>query len=104
MSTLEGIYSRIRTLKVLGVLLVHHRGQVATIIEDHVQGLAVLEASDGLVDAPLVLLLSLTLPGEHRHASCGNAKHGISALLTDTRTCTYAAAAWSCVEKMFYTK
>ena len=40
-----------------------HVGQVTTIIEDHVEGLPVGEASEGLLNAPLVFLLSLTLPG-----------------------------------------
>ena len=48
-------------------------GQVTTVIEDHVQGLAVLEAEDGLVDAPLVLLLGLALPGKDGDASRSDA-------------------------------
>ena len=48
-------------------------GQVSAVVEDHVQGLAILEAEDGLVNAPLVLLLGLTLPGEDGDTSGGDA-------------------------------
>jgi hypothetical protein len=41
-------------------------GQVATIIENHVQGLSPSEASDGLLNAPVVLLLCLPLPRKDR--------------------------------------
>ena len=37
-------------------------GEVTSIVEDHVQGLAVGE-DEGLLDAPHVLLVGLSLPG-----------------------------------------
>lgn len=40
-------------------------GEVASIVEDHVQG--TLSEEDGLLNAPDVLLLGLTLPGVHGH-------------------------------------
>lgn len=40
-------------------------GEVTTIIEDHVQGS--LSEVNGLLNAPDVLLLSLSLPGIHGH-------------------------------------
>jgi hypothetical protein len=43
---------------------VDERGQVTTVVEDEVELLAILEGAQLLVQAPLVLLLSLTLPGE----------------------------------------
>ena len=48
-------------LDVLGELLVDEVGEVTSIIEDHVEGLAVRE-DDGLFDTPHILLVSLTLP------------------------------------------
>jgi len=48
--------------QVLRVLLVDEVGEVAAIVEDHVKGLAVGE-DEGLLDAPHVLLVGLSLPG-----------------------------------------
>lgn len=48
----------------LGVLLVNEGGEVTTVVEDQVELLAILEGLELLVQAPLVLLLGLTLPGE----------------------------------------
>ena len=48
-------------------------GEVTSVVEDHVKGLAALEASNGLLDAPVVLLLSLTLPGEDGDTSSSDA-------------------------------
>ena len=49
------------------------RREVSAVIENHVQGLTTREARDGLLDAPVVLLLSLALPSEDGDASCGDA-------------------------------
>lgn len=64
-------------LEVLRELLVDHRGKVATIVENHVQGLAIGESSKGLFDAPEVLLLGLALPGVDRDASSGDRGSGV---------------------------
>lgn len=48
----------------LGVLLVNEGGEVTTVVEDEVELLAILEGLELLVEAPLVLLLGLTFPGE----------------------------------------
>lgn len=48
----------------LGVLGVDEGGEVTTVIKDEVELLAILEGLELLVQAPLVLLLGLTLPGE----------------------------------------
>ena len=61
------------TLQVLGVLLVDKGGQVTAIIQDHVQGLVVLEAGDGLLNAPVVLVLGLALPSEDGDAGSSDA-------------------------------
>lgn len=54
----------VAVLELLGVLLVDEGGQVTTVVEDEVELLAILEGGELLVQAPVVLLLGLTLPGE----------------------------------------
>lgn len=54
----------IAALEHLGVLGVDEAGQVTTIIEDQVELLVVLESKELLLEAPVVLLLGLTLPSE----------------------------------------
>ena len=54
----------VAALELLWVLLVYERGQIATVVEDKVELLAILKGGELLLEAPLVLLLSLTLPGE----------------------------------------
>lgn len=61
-------------LEVLGELLMHDVGQVTSIVKDHVQRLAILESSDGLLDTPVVFLLTLTLPGKDGDPSCSNTR------------------------------
>jgi len=92
------------TGEVLGVLLVDEVGQIASIIEDHVEGFATREPGDSLIDTPEVFFLSLTLPGKDGDTRGGDA--GLISLflfcfINDTNSRTYAAAAWSWVEKMF---
>lgn len=53
-----------RTCQQLGVLLMDQVGEISSIIQDHVEGLAVLEVQ-GLFDAPHVLLIGLTFPRIH---------------------------------------
>jgi len=48
---------------------VHHGGKITTIVENHVWLAAVGESSDGLLNAPEVLLFGLTLPGEDGDAA-----------------------------------
>jgi hypothetical protein len=63
---------KLRTLEVLGVLVVHEVSQVASVVEDHVQGLSTRERGKSLLDAPSVLLLGLALPGKDGNASRGD--------------------------------
>jgi hypothetical protein len=77
-SKLVGVCQWSLTRKVLGVLFVNDGGQVTSIIKDHVQGLAAGKAFDGLLNTPLVLLLSLALPGEDGDASGGDARNAMS--------------------------
>lgn len=58
-------------VQVLRVLFVNDVGEIAAIVEDHVQRLAVWE-DDRLLDAPGVLLVGLALPGKHSHARGGD--------------------------------
>jgi hypothetical protein len=57
----------------LGVLLVDEVGQITSIIEDHVEGLATRESGNGLIDAPEVFFLGFTLPGEDGDTGGGDA-------------------------------
>jgi hypothetical protein len=54
----------VAALQHLGVLLVDEGGEISTVIEDQVQSLAILEGNELLLQAPLVLLLGLSLPRE----------------------------------------
>jgi hypothetical protein len=62
----------VAVLEHLRVLLVDEGSEVTTVVEDQVQRLAVLEGSKLLLEAPLVLLLGLALPGEDGDTSSGN--------------------------------
>jgi len=67
----------VTVLQKLGVLLVDESGKITTIIEDKVELLAILESVELLLNAPDVLLLGLTLPGEDRDASSGNSSGSV---------------------------
>lgn len=54
----------VAVLELFGVLLVDEGGKVTTVVEDQVELLAILEGAELLLQAPFVLLLGLTLPGE----------------------------------------
>jgi len=60
-------------MRVLGVDEV---GQVAAVIEDHVEGLAIRE-EDGLLDAPQILLVGHPLPGVDGHTGGSNGGGGV---------------------------
>lgn len=47
----------------------HHGSKITTIVEDHVGGSSIGERLDGLLNAPEVLLLGLSLPGEDGDAA-----------------------------------
>jgi len=64
-------------LEHLWVLLVDEGSQVAAIVEDEVQALAVVEGGELLLEAPLVLLLGLALPREDGHAGGSNGGSGV---------------------------
>lgn len=51
-------------LENLRVLVVDKSSKVTTVIENQVQLLAILEGNELLFQAPVILLLSLTLPGK----------------------------------------
>lgn len=64
-------------LEELGVLLVNKGGKVSTVIKNKVELAIVLEGLELLLNAPEVLLLSLTLPGEDRDTGSGNGSGGV---------------------------
>jgi hypothetical protein len=96
----------VAVLELLGVLLVDKASQVTTVVEDKVELLAILEGSKLLLQAPFVLLVGLTLPGEATSqslvSSTASRTHRRYRNLTYTGTpaAAMAAAAWSWVEKM----
>jgi hypothetical protein len=55
---------------------VNEVGEVTTVVKDHVERLAVRE-HDRLLDAPLVLLLGLSLPGVDGDAGGGHRGGGL---------------------------
>jgi hypothetical protein len=67
----------VAALELLGVLLVNQSGQVTTVIEDEVELLAGWESVELLLQTPLVLLFSLTLPGEDGDAGSGDGGSGV---------------------------
>ena len=54
------------------VLVVHERGEVAAVVEDQVEGLAVLEGGQLLLKAPVVFFFRLAFPGEDGGAGGGD--------------------------------
>ena len=58
------------------ILGVDEVGQVAAVVEDHVEGLPVWE-EDGLLDAPKVLLVRHSLPRVDRDAGRGDGGGGV---------------------------
>jgi hypothetical protein len=67
----------VAVLEHLGVLGVDESGQVTTVIEDEVKALVVLEGLELLLQAPLVLLLGLALPGKDGDTGGGNGSSSV---------------------------
>lgn len=67
----------VAALEHLGVLLVDEGSEVTTVVEDEVELAIVLEGSELLLEAPVVLLLGLTLPGEDRNTGSSNGGSGV---------------------------
>lgn len=67
----------VAVLEHLGVLLVDESSEVTSVVEDQVEVLAVLEGSELLLQAPVVLLLGLALPGKDRDTGGGNGSSGV---------------------------
>jgi hypothetical protein len=64
-------------LQQLRVLGVDQLGEVTSVIEDQVEGLAVREGLKGLLNAPKVLLLGLALPGVDGDTGGGDGSGGV---------------------------
>lgn len=62
----------VAALEHLRVLAVDKRGQITTVIKDKVELLSILESAELLLQAPVVLLFGLTLPGKDRDTGSGN--------------------------------
>jgi hypothetical protein len=92
----------VAVLEKLGVLVVDKGGKITTVVEDKVQLLAVLESVELLLQAPVVLLLGLSLPSEAKDISARRRPREVQTTYTGIPAAAIAAAAWSWVEKMLH--
>lgn len=67
----------IAALEHLGVFGVDEAGQVATVVKDQVELGSVLEGKQLLLEAPVVFLLGLALPGKNRNTGSGDGGGGM---------------------------
>ncbi len=67
----------IAILQLLRVFRMHQRREVAAVVEDEVEFLAVLEGSQLLLQTPLVLFFCLAFPCEDRRPGCGDCGCGV---------------------------
>ena len=81
------------TFEILWELLVNEVGEVATIIENHVEWLSVFECRESLLDAPEILLFGLAFPRVNRDTSRGNTRETMNCWSRRKLGSTYAAAA-----------
>ena len=59
------------------VFIKHHVGQIAAIIQNHVQGLLVFTKMQCLLDAPVKFFFVLTFPCIHRDSGSSNCRSGM---------------------------
>ena len=67
----------IAALEHIRVFLVHESSEITAVVKDQVEALAILERSKLLLQAPLVLLLGLALPGEHWDTGGSNGSRSV---------------------------
>lgn len=67
----------VAALEHLRELVVDEGSKISTVVEDQVEGLAGGERLELLLEAPVVLLLSLALPGEDGHTGSGDGSGGV---------------------------
>ena len=67
----------VAVLEHVGELGVDERGEVTTVVEDQVELLAIVEGIELLLQAPLVLLLGLTLPGKDGDTGGSDGSSGV---------------------------
>jgi hypothetical protein len=53
----------------MGKFFVNNARQITTIIEDHIKWLATRKSTEGLLNTPIVLFVSLAFPGKNRDTS-----------------------------------
>ncbi len=59
------------------MLVVYQRCEIAAVVQDQVEVLAVLEGAELLLQAPIVLFFGFTLPGEDGGADCSDGGGGV---------------------------
>ena len=67
----------VAALELLGELVVNEGSQVTTVVEDEVELLAILEGLELLLQAPVVLLLRLALPGKDGDTGSSNRRRSV---------------------------
>jgi hypothetical protein len=67
----------VAALELLRELVVDKCGKISTVVEDQVEGLSGGERLELLLEAPVVLLLGLALPGEDGHTGGGDGSGGV---------------------------
>lgn len=67
----------VAVLEELGVLVVDKGSEITTVVENEVQLLAILEGKELLLQTPVVLLLSLSLPSEDRDTGSSDSSGGV---------------------------
>lgn len=67
------LITKIFTLQELGVFFVNDGSEITTVVQDHVETLAIWESRKSLFNTPIVLLLCLTLPGKDGNTCRGDA-------------------------------
>lgn len=94
----------VAALEKFGVLVVHERSEISTIVKDQIELSAVLERDELLLNTPEVFLLGLTLPrvnGDTRGSNGRSLRESQSeSNQLSNKSTIKVRTAWSWVEKM----
>src|SRR5579859_81113 len=60
-----------------GVFVENDVGEIATVVEDHIQGAVGAAEEEGLLDAPVGFFEGLTFPGKYAYTGCGDSGCGL---------------------------